>query len=615
MKNRFMTAVAVVAIVTATGVAHAQTADVAQLKQEAAALKKQNEALELRLNKLEKQQAAQAQAAPAGQPAGPEFLAQAAANPSTLLTGEGPLTWKGITVFGTIDAGLGYASSGLPINGKLYLGDNLVNKYAHSAYFGISPNNMAVSTLGIKGVEDLGFFGLSGVFQASTNINPQSGQLANAPGSIIDNNGLNRNSYSNLGDGSRGGQAFNDQLFVGLSSATYGQLTFGRHKSLSNDLVGGYDPTGASSAFSVIGYSGTPVAGLGDTSNGRWDDSFKYRLSFPVNSAVTARFGAMYKFADGNGGTNVGNGFQSAANNNCTGTNLPVTGCAKSTLTGATQYYSTQNDAGQLNFGGTYANFDIDAVLGYFHQAVTSSAPLSAAQLGGISTFTSNASTNLGNIQTNTFGNANANTMSATASDNTGFAIGAKYTWDQFKFYAGWSHVIYHNPANNVGVNAQNDQGGYVLSSVNNYAFPHAKLLDTQWVGVKYAYDPKTDIMLAYYHEGQNGYGWAAGTPGVATNGSAGYSLATCSLPGYLANGATLVTYGGVKTVYTAQQQPRSGTCSGSLNAVSGVIDYHFTKRFDAYAGMMYSAVSGGLAAGYFNAVNFAPTAGVRYTF
>ena len=214
------------------------------------------------------------------------------------LTLDGPLTFCGITVFGTFDAGLGWASYGLPSNGNLYLGDNLINKNATHSYFGVSPSNLSQTTVGIKGATEL-LPGLSGVFYASTGINPQSGQLANAPGSLVDQNGLNRNAYSNNGDGSRGGQAFNDQLYVGLANPTFGQLTFGRHKNLSIDLVGAYDPAGGSYAFSVIGYSGTPVAGLGDTDNGRWDDSFKYRLDYGP-----AHFGAIYKFADGNGGCN-----------------------------------------------------------------------------------------------------------------------------------------------------------------------------------------------------------------------------------------------------------------------------------------------------------------------
>ena len=161
MKNKLMAAAAILAILTATGASHAQTADVATLKQEAAALKKQNEALEKRLNKLEKQQAARASGQAQAPAAGPEtFLAEAAGAPATLLTGEGPLTWKGITIFGTVDAGLGWVSHGLPENGQNYEGQSLINKFTNHARFGIAQNSLSQTTLGIKGEEEL----LAGTF-------------------------------------------------------------------------------------------------------------------------------------------------------------------------------------------------------------------------------------------------------------------------------------------------------------------------------------------------------------------------------------------------------------------------------------------------------------------
>ena len=59
MKTKLMAAVAAIAVMTATGAARAQTADstnIKTLKAESDALKKQNQALEQRLNKLEQQQ-------------------------------------------------------------------------------------------------------------------------------------------------------------------------------------------------------------------------------------------------------------------------------------------------------------------------------------------------------------------------------------------------------------------------------------------------------------------------------------------------------------------------------------------------------------------------------
>ena len=89
-------------------------------------------------------------------------------------------------------------------------------------------------------------------------------------------------------------------------------------------------------------------------------------------------------------------------------------------------------------------------------------------------------------------------------------------------------------------------------------------------------------------------------------------SLATCNLPIYV-NNANGVTINGVKYAY--QAAPRSGTCAGTIDTVSGYVDYHFTKRFDVYGGMMYSVMGGGLASGFYNVNNFAPTVGARFTF
>ena len=58
-----------------------------------------------------------------------------------------------------------------------------------------------------------------------------------------------------------------------------------------------------------------------------------------------------------------------------------------------------------------------------------------------------------------------------------------------------------------------------------------------------------------------------------------------------------------------------SGSCSGNLNVASVSGDYHFTKRFDAYAGVMWSNVSHGLANGYINTTVFDPAIGLRFSF
>jgi predicted porin len=542
------TLMATTMLATTVACTSAASADeISKLQLEASTLKEQNNALEKRLNKLEKQQAAQP-AAPA--PTSADYMAQAGGAVASLAAGDGPLTFHGITLFGTVDAGLGWFSHGLTQSPYLYAMPAIINKNANHSYFGMVPNGLSQTSVGIKGTEEL-LPGLSGVFMASTGINPQSGQLASGAASLMAINGTIGRPTINNGDASRAGQAFNDQLYVGLSSKDFGQLTFGRHRSFAIEMAGAYDPAGGSYSLSYIGYTGTPLAGFGATEDARWDDSLKYRVEYgPVH------FGAMYKFVNGNGGSNVGNAY-----------------------TGATTYvvnYATHNDAYQFNLGGKYGGFEADAVFGQFHQA-TQLSPLSAAQLAGASTFTNN----FGAAQT-TLGNNNGNTLVGTISDTTGAAIGAKYTWNQWKFFAGYSHVLYQNPTNSVGIGASANQGGVIMSTVNNHPYANnPKTLQTFWTGFTYAYDAKTIIGFAYNHALQNTYTTVANTP-------------SCSNP---------------------QQSLRNSACSGNLDTVSLYVDYHFTKRFDIYAGMMVSNVSNGLASGYAYPTNFAPLAGARYTF
>src|SRR6516162_5114137 len=64
-------------------------------------------------------------------------------------------------------------------------------------------------------------------------------------------------------------------------------------------------------------------------------------------------------------------------------------------------------------------------------------------------------------------------------------------------------------------------------------------------------------------------------------------------------------------------------SCAGTLNEGSFYVDYHFTPRFDAFAGIAYSWVTGGLAIAiphkpgvpYFSTNNSAPLVGVRFRF
>jgi len=45
------------------------------------------------------------------------------------------------------------------------------------------------------------------------------------------------------------------------------------------------------------------------------------------------------------------------------------------------------------------------------------------------------------------------------------------------------------------------------------------------------------------------------------------------------------------------------------------VVDWQFAKKFDAYAGLMFSQVNGGLANGFLHRNTIDPTVGLRFRF
>jgi predicted porin len=465
-----------------------------------------------------------------------------------------PLTWHGITIFGTYDVGVGWVSHGLPVNPYNYEGESLVNRNGNHSEFLLAPNNLSQTGLGIKGKEEI-LDGWYVVFNASTGINPQSGQLANASATDFVNNGLPRGSYSEAIDGARAGQPFNDEFYGGASSDDLGTLTFGRQRALGTDAMLAYDPAGGSYAFSYIGYNGT-MAGGGDTEDTRWDDAAKYRLAYgPVH------FGAMYKFADGSGGCYS----------------------ASATWTAATcTPEEAHNTAYGFDFGGEYDRFSADIVYQHYNQAISVLNPL----LGPGSVTQSYQST-LNSINTNPITGVNLigldNTLYGIVTDNSALMVAAKYTWDPFKFFAGYEHIYQDNPSNPLGVGAS-DQGGYILSGVEDNNLDSPKVVQIWWTGVKYAFDPQTEITAAWYHQLQNDF----------------------RLPSTCSDAAGF-----------------RSSCAGTLNEMSLYVDHHFTKRFDAFAGVAYSDVSGGLAIAiphgpgvpYYHNNNTAPVIGGRFTF
>jgi hypothetical protein len=78
------------------------------------------------------------------------------------------------------------------------------------------------------------------------------------------NAGVPLTSQNSYADSSRAGQFYNSVGYAGVSSTTYGTLTFFRQNALTLDAVYTYDPLGASYAFSPLGWQGI-TCGVGDT--------------------------------------------------------------------------------------------------------------------------------------------------------------------------------------------------------------------------------------------------------------------------------------------------------------------------------------------------------------
>jgi predicted porin len=215
---------------------------------------------------------------------------------------ECPLTWDGITLYGTIDIGAGYQTHGVPFNGTYPNGaEQLIAKNSNGPRYTLIPNGLGQSYIGIKGNETISG-NWSFVFNLQNGFDPYTLQRANGPKSLVQNNTNPLDAQSANGDSSRAGQLFNTVAYAGLSHSTYGMLTVGRQDSLVLDGLGNYDAMAAAPDFSVIGASNT-AAGSGDTENARYETSVEYRVNVGA-----FRLAALYQF----GGYEQGNGSNGA---------------------------------------------------------------------------------------------------------------------------------------------------------------------------------------------------------------------------------------------------------------------------------------------------------------
>jgi predicted porin len=439
-----------------------------------------------------------------------------------------PLSYMGITVYGTVDMGAGYQTHGMPFNGKFATGvDEFIQKGSNKALYTLVPNGISQSVIGIKASEPIGSTGWSFVGKVETGFDPYSMELANGPASMAENTTTKLPFQSTNADSSRAGQWDNSQGFVGVSNQTFGTLVTGRVNSLTLDGVNAYDPMGGSYAFSPIGWSGK-VAGAGSTEDARYNTAVKYNVA--INNF---RLSAAAQF----GGYEQGNG---------------------------------ANGAYEIGAGADLYGFSFDAIYTYVKDEVN---------LGTFNGAVSPAG-------------APSDALKATLSDNDSVMLLAKYTNGPFKLYGGYEYIRYMNPSDTYP-HGFSSIGDYPVTSVNSTAYDTNLDFHAMWVGAKYAVLSNVDVTGAYYHYIQDNFENAAGSTGAAGCGPNTKSPAT----GYAGHGTL------------------SAGCYGTMNAVSGMVDWRPYKRLDVYAGVMFSQVTGGLATGYLHTTDLDPTVGLRLQF
>ena len=443
------------------------------------------------------------------------------------------LSWYGISVYGAVDVGGGYQTHGAPFNGYYPQGASYsIQKMNRQAMWGLAPGGLSASNIGIRGAEPIGG-DWKFIFQLEAGFDPYSLQLSNGGSSLFENRGVPLNQQSVNADSSRGGQIYNSVGFLGVSSPTYGTLTFFRQNSLTLDGLAAYDPLALSYAFSQIGFSSV-ASGAGITETARATTSVKYRFQYGDFRAAV-----LYQF----GGYDLDNG---------------------------------ANGAVQLQLGGDIQHlgpgtFSVDGIFSYEKDAAS-------LTLGG-------GTTNAAGVPI-TFP---AQTVTATISNNTAWVGLAKYVVGPLKLYAGYEYIDFAPPSD-VPASLESANGtwvgaGYPLTAISGTAYSGLagsgsdKHLQIMWVGAKYSITSNLDVASGYYHYIQNNYLVASGATTCVASSAA------------------------------------HSQCGGTLDAVSGVIDWRFAPKWDTYFGIMYSNVNGGLSNGYLVRNNLDPTVGLRFRF
>ena len=494
-----------------------------------------------------------------------------------------PLTWNGITLYGTVDMGVTYATHGVPFDpnhptGELYV-VGAGGTVADNRLSGFFPgeNAMSQSNIGVKINEPIAP-GWNFVSQNELAFNPYSGLLANAPAAEFNAIGVPQNQWQVPYDSSRWGWLAASN-YVGFSSPTFGTLTFGRQNVPMNDGVVAYDPFGAAYAFGVIGYSGK-TCGAGDTENCRWTTAIKYRVAIPTSFGSVRAVLMGQPIGGSTGGYNAYNANNGAVSGGIGG---DVRGLGPGVLS--------------MDFLGAYERDAVNWQLTGIGADYVNGVPLAA-------------------FPANTY-------LKVTLSNNTSFMALAKYSFGSWgnpvpvvgkapapsgpsgiplTLYAGYEIIQFTNPSDSQtssffddgyplfynGAAASTGVGSPNGTAIANNAFNAncgsgggctSETFQVMWAGAKYGITRDLDFIGSYNHYIQNQFVIATSAATCANNGAA------------------------------------NSRCYGWYDTFAAALDWRFLPKWDTYLGVTYSAAYGGIAFGDIATNNLAVTGGVRFRF
>jgi predicted porin len=383
-----------------------------------------------------------------------------------------PLSWYGVRLYGTIDAGGGYQTHGAPLDPNYAQGSSyLIQKMNRRAMWTLAPGGLSTSNIGVL-IDEPFAPGWAFIGQLETSFDPYSLELSNSPNAIAGNRGVPLNQQTAYSDSSRAGQVYNSLGYMGVNSDTFGTLTLFRVNALTLDAITAYDPMGGSYAFSALGFSSSNC-GAGDSETCRMTTAIKYRVNIgPIRLGALAQVGG-YRQNNGSNGDYEGQ----------IGGDIPIG-----------------------NFGWGTAALSLDAIYKWEKDAVNL-------------TLTGNP-TNPNGLPIAPY---LPQTLTATISNNQDVMLVSKYRVGPLQVYAGYQWYQLAPPSDPVNtVTGFTNIGGLPMGSafgnmtaVTNVAYSAGcaagticsdKVMQVMWTGAKYAVRNDLDVIGAYYHYIQNDY-------------------------------------------------------------------------------------------------------------